>query len=81
MTASCREVGGKRKGGKPRGMPGGKESRFLLDLGSAGTSVLLDLNKSKKIFQFLSGLWQQWCTHSVVFSVLYLAARFLMNSL
>ena len=70
FTASCREVGGKRKGGKPRGMPGGKEeSRLLLDLGSAGTSVLLDLNKSNKIFQFLSGLWcgssgglTRWCS-------------------
>ena len=57
-------------------MPGDSESRFLLDLGSAGTSVLLDLNKSnRKYFSFSS-----FCTHSVV-SVLYLAARFLMNSL
>ena len=56
FTASCREEGGKRKGGKPRGMPGGRESRFLLDLGSAGTSVLLDLNKSnRKYFSFSAG--------------------------
>ena len=73
------EEGGKRKGGKPRGMPGGRESRFLLDLGSAGTSVLLDLNKSKRKYFSFSVAWPQW-THSV-FSVLYLAARFLMNSL
>ena len=29
FTASWRELGGNRKGGKPRGRPGGKESRFL----------------------------------------------------
>ena len=80
MTASCREVGGKRKGGKPREMPGGKESRFLLDLGSAGTSVLLDLNKSNRKYLIFPSDWQQQWTHSVL-SVLYLAARFLINSL
>ena len=48
LTASCSEAGGKRKGGKGSGRPGGNERRFLLDwfnLGSDWTSALLDLRK------------------------------------
>ena len=48
LMASCNELGGRRKGGKPSGMPGGNERRDLVLAASwlsrgSGTSGLADL--------------------------------------
>ena len=59
LITSCRELGGRRKGGKPSGMPGGNESRDLapaswLSLGS-GTSGLPDLRRLLTVSISLNG--------------------------
>ena len=60
LMASCNELGGRRKGGKPSGMPGGNESRDLVPAASwlsrgSGTSGLPALRRLFSVSNSLNG--------------------------